>query len=55
VSLLAGDVFRRDGPVRPRLYLFRAIYYMTFVSQWRTSFGAWRKRRRDIRVTGEVA
>ncbi len=26
VSLLAGDVFR-SGPVRPRLYLFRVIYY----------------------------
>ena len=50
VSLLAGDVFRA-GPVRPRLYLFRVIYYVSFIGQWRTAFAAWRKRREDIRVT----
>jgi flavin-dependent dehydrogenase len=50
VSLLAGDVFRA-GPVRPRLYLFRAIYYVNFIAQWPTAFRAWRKRRLDIRVT----
>jgi hypothetical protein len=55
VSLLAGDVFRREGPVRPRLYLFRAIYYVNFIAQWPTAFRAWRKRRQDIRVTGEAA
>ena len=54
VSLLAGDVFRA-GPVRPRLYLFRAIYYVSFVAQWPTAFRAWRKRRQDIRVSGEAA
>jgi flavin-dependent dehydrogenase len=54
VSLLAGDVFR-DGPVRPRLYLFRAIYYINFIAQWPTAFRAWRKRREDIRVTSETA
>jgi flavin-dependent dehydrogenase len=50
VSLLAGDVFRA-GPVRPRLYLFRVIYYVNFMAQWPTAFRAWRKRRQDIRVT----
>jgi flavin-dependent dehydrogenase len=54
VSLLAGDVFRA-GPVRPRLYLFRVIYYVNFIAQWPTAFRAWRKRRRDIRVPGEAA
>ncbi len=54
VSLLAGDVFRA-GPVRPRLYLFRVIYYVNFVGQWRTALRAWRKRREDIRVPGETA
>jgi len=49
VSLLAGDVFRA-GPVRPRLYLFRVIYYVNFIGQWPTAFRAWRKRREDIRV-----
>jgi flavin-dependent dehydrogenase len=54
VSLLAGDVFR-SGPVRPRLYLFRAIYYVNFIAQWPSAYRAWRKRRQDIRVTGEPA
>jgi flavin-dependent dehydrogenase len=48
ISLLAGDVFRA-GPVRPRLYLFRALYYANFLAHWPTAFRAWRKRRRDIR------
>ena len=48
VSLLAGDVFRA-GPVRPRLYLFRLIYYANFIAHWPTAFRAWRRRRRDIR------
>jgi flavin-dependent dehydrogenase len=49
VSLLAGDVFRA-GPVRPRLYLFRVIYYVNFISQWPSALRAWRQRKRDIRV-----
>ena len=54
VSLLAGDVFR-SGPVRPRLYLFRLIYYVNFIAQWPTAYRAWRKRREDIRAAGEAA
>jgi flavin-dependent dehydrogenase len=54
VSLLAGDVFRA-GPVRPRLYLFRVIYYVNFIARWPTAFRAWRKRQQDIRVPGETA
>ena len=54
VSLLAGDVFRA-GPVRPRLYLFRVIYYVNFIAQWPTAFRAWRKRQQDIRASGEAA
>ena len=50
VSLLAGDVFRA-GPVRPRLYLFRVIYYLNFLADLPTSLRAWRKRRRDIAVS----
>ena len=49
VSLLAGDVFRA-GPVRPRLYLFRVIYYLNFLADLPVAFRAWRKRRRDIAV-----
>lgn len=54
VSLLAGDVFR-GGPVRPRLYLFRAIYYASFIAQWPTAFRAWRKRQQDMRATFDSA
>ncbi len=48
VSFLAGDVFR-SGPVRPRLYLFRAIYYLFSLAALRTSVRAWRRRREAIR------
>ena len=54
VSLLAGDVFR-VGPVRPRLYLFRVIYYLNFLADLPTSLRAWRKRQRDIQVPSENA
>jgi flavin-dependent dehydrogenase len=54
VSLLAGDVFRA-GPVRPRLYLFRAIYYVNALAMLPQAIGAWRKRRRDIQVPREEA
>ena len=54
VSLLAGDVFRA-GPVRPRLYLFRAVYYLNFLADLPSSIRAWRKRQRDIQVPGENA
>ncbi len=54
VSLLAGDVFR-NGPVRPRLYLFRIIYYVNFIGTLPTAFRAWRKRRQDIAVPGDTA
>ena len=54
VSLLAGDVFR-GGPVRPRLYLFRVIYYLNFLADLPASFRAWRQRERDIQVPGESA
>ena len=52
VSLLAGDVFRA-GPITPRLYLFRVIYYLNFLGTLPTAFRAWRKHRRDIRTAAE--
>ena len=54
VSLLAGDGFRTDGPVRPRLHLFRVIYYVNFIAGWREAFRAWRERREDVRVKMET-
>jgi flavin-dependent dehydrogenase len=52
VSLLAGDVFR-VGPVRPRLYLFRVIYYVNFLADLPTALRAWWKRREDIKSPDE--
>ena len=54
ISLLAGDVFRR-GPVRPRLYLFRAIYYLNCLAALPTALRAWRNRRRHIAAAAEGA
>ncbi len=54
VSLLAGDVFR-VGPVRPRLYLFRVIYYLNFLADLPTALRAWWKRREDIKSPDEAA
>jgi len=49
-SLLAGQVFERTGPVPPRLWLFRFIYYATCVRLLPTALRAWRSRKRAIRV-----
>jgi flavin-dependent dehydrogenase len=54
VSLLAGDVFR-SGPVRPRMYLFRAIYYLNSLALLPAVFRAWRNRRRNLLEAGEDA
>lgn len=52
VSLLAGDVFRR-GPVRPRLYLFRALYYLDSLRALPTAWRAWHARRRAVKLSIE--
>src|SRR5258706_3283688 len=46
VSLLAGDVFGR-GPIKLRLYLFRAIYYFNFLGTFPTAIRALVKHRRQ--------
>jgi flavin-dependent dehydrogenase len=47
VSFLAGDVFRH-GPVRRRLYFFRALYYLFSVAALPANVRAWRRRKRAI-------
>jgi flavin-dependent dehydrogenase len=47
ISFLAGDVFR-GGPVRWRLYLFRALYYAFSAAALPASLRAWRRRKRAI-------
>jgi len=49
-SLLAGEVFERSGPVRPRLWLFRGIYYAHCLAALRTALRAWRNRKRAIQA-----
>ncbi len=46
ISLLAGQVFDRTGPVKTRIWLFRAIYYMSCLATLPTALRAWRNRRR---------
>ena len=53
VSLLAGDVFRW-GPVRPRLYLFRVIYYLSALRTLPTALRVWFNRRSDTKVSIET-
>jgi hypothetical protein len=47
ISFLAGDVFR-GGPVRWRLYFFRALYYAFSLAALPASLRAWRRRKRAI-------
>ena len=48
-TMLAGDVFRKT-PVRWPMLLFRVVYYVTAVANYRTSLGQWRRRRRNVRT-----
>jgi len=47
ISVLAGDIYR-DTPVRARLLLFQALYYLKSVILLRKSLSAWFRRRRSI-------
>lgn len=50
VTMLAGDVFRRT-PMRLPLLAFKAIYYLTALSNLPTEFSLWRRRRRNRTLT----
>jgi flavin-dependent dehydrogenase len=54
ISLLAGDVFHR-GAVHRRLYLFRAIYYVSCLLSLPTAVRAWRNRKRVIAPVSEAS
>jgi len=47
LSLLAGDIFGRT-PIRPSLAVFKAFYYYNSLLHLRTSFAAWRRRKRAL-------
>lgn len=48
LSLLAGDIFS-STPFRPALRFFKVLYYMNAWMHWRSTWNAWRARRRNIR------
>ncbi|HYA47005.1 MAG TPA: NAD(P)/FAD-dependent oxidoreductase [Burkholderiales bacterium] len=45
LSLLAADIFRKT-PIRGPLLVFKFVYYVTSIFNWRESFASWLKRRR---------
>ncbi|CAO3402903.1 NAD(P)/FAD-dependent oxidoreductase [Azospirillum palustre] len=49
LSLLAGDVFR-PSPIKARLKIFKAIYYMNALLDLKRNYMAWRKRRQNVRT-----
>ncbi len=52
ISMLAGDVFR-DGGVRKRLRLFKAIYFVTALGMWREQWRHYRARGAGIEARFE--
>jgi flavin-dependent dehydrogenase len=49
LSVLAGDVFGKS-PIRSRLMIFKAIYYLLSLARLRASVMTWLALRRDVRV-----
>ena len=49
LSLLAGDIFGRS-PIRSRLMVFKALYYIWSLCRLKASIRVWRARRQDVRV-----
>ena len=49
LSLLSGDVFRKEIGLGPKLLVFKFFYYATNLFHLRRSFTAWRRRKQIIR------
>ncbi len=49
LSLLAGDIFGRS-PIRSRLMIFKALYYIWSLYRLKSSVRVWRMRKQDVRV-----
>jgi len=47
ISFLAGDVYE-SGPVRRRVLMFRAIYYISALKHWRRAWQSVVNRRNAI-------
>jgi len=52
ISMLAGDVFS-NRKVRNRLLVFKIIYLLSWISNWRKSRGYWKIRKRRLRSETE--
>jgi len=50
ISMLAGDVFRNNG-VQWRLRVFKLIYWLTALGEWRGQIRAYRFRRGQVRAS----
>ena len=48
-TMLAGDVFRKT-PVRRSLFVFRVVFYVTLVANFKDSMAVWLRRRRNVRL-----
>ena len=53
LSVLSGDVFRKNGLALPIL-LFKALYYVKAAANLRRSWGAYRRRRHNLKQTDPV-
>lgn len=54
LSVLAGDIYG-DTPIWRSLLAFKALYYSANILQPRRAFGAWRRRRSNIRRVDDPA
>jgi flavin-dependent dehydrogenase len=53
LSLLAGDIFE-DTPIWTSLSLFKGMYYLSALAHPRSTWIAWRARRRNLRLRDEA-
>lgn len=53
LSLLAGDIFRHSA-IRSRLLVFKTLYYVQNLLNFRRSYMGWRRRKHAIRAPGEA-
>jgi flavin-dependent dehydrogenase len=48
LSVLAGDIFGRT-PIWTSVFVFKCVYYVSFIVNWKSSFAAWRMRKSNIK------
>ena len=53
IATIAGDIFGKT-PIWGALRMFKAIYYMVSLGNFRRSFAGWKRHRVNIRDTGPL-